>query len=372
MDWRVSRSLYSFLSEHSRHSGLCVALRRDARRRLASGRLALQCFPFSMALRPGTALDSTGAALRLCIWSRPGAGHVELRRLRTALQRDRRNAKSTENFSSHLAVEHADECIDLRSSGIARHRRARQLGGLAHRRQRRSFAPRWRRSARRGHADRLHHRYRFPFQQHHSLHHAYSRHHGAGRLPAHLARQNSSTLRNSCARHRRLARRLLPPRSFQRNRPGEHLYLGPHRNFFAHIARRLGTSPQKARRSAAISRSGRNSRPVVRNPFSGDPLRRENLLQRAIGLVLGALASRDRTDRVLYPPLGFRFETSSNRRILMASVSRRTFLHNGAGFSSLALGGFGPTAERFLTFAGQSAGPSAKFPTIPRDRIAIA
>jgi sugar phosphate isomerase/epimerase len=56
----------------------------------------------------------------------------------------------------------------------------------------------------------------------------------------------------------------------------------------------------------------------------------------------------------------------------MASFSRRTFLQQGAAISAISLSGLCATGGTFLTIAEQSGGPSVKFPTDPRERIAVA
>jgi sugar phosphate isomerase/epimerase len=55
----------------------------------------------------------------------------------------------------------------------------------------------------------------------------------------------------------------------------------------------------------------------------------------------------------------------------MASSSRRSFLQRAAAVSAISVTGLGHMAA-VESMAGQSGGPSVKFPTVPRERIAVA
>jgi Sugar phosphate isomerases/epimerases len=56
----------------------------------------------------------------------------------------------------------------------------------------------------------------------------------------------------------------------------------------------------------------------------------------------------------------------------MASSSRRSFLQQAAAVSAVSMSAFGSTASAIAAVAGQSSGPSVRFPAEPRQRIAVA
>ena len=260
----VPRTVPALVSERARNPGGRMAIGRTALRGASASRVAVHRVGDSLALQSRASVHAAGQAIWRGVRQGTGAGDVELRGLRAALQHDRRDEGCAAHVRATAGVDHAAQRAHVCAAHDAGAGRARQLAGVEDRLHRHRFAADRRTLAGRSNAGCGDDRHVVTLELDHSLHHQSSGDDGRGRISSRVARKDTSALRNTGAGDRGVRRCLLRAGSLRCGRPGEHLYLDADCDNAADAFRGLAHAPESCPQLRANSefRAGKSGWPT--------------------------------------------------------------------------------------------------------------